>query len=250
MDADRFDAVSRAVSDAASRRTLLGLAVATVLGGQGIASVEAKKKKPCPPCKKRKKGKCKGLLPDGTTCDGGACQGGICVASPPPPQCTPNCNDRTCGADGCGGSCGACTGGAFCQGGNCVCPAGTVSCSGVCANLQTDEAHCGACGTSCAASQVCQAGKCFPRGVCIEGAGVCTSNIQCQAAGQSVCYCSTSTEGNAVCVENEGFCLDRTSCTSSTDCSGGEACVDVSGCCSGAPLPPGSKNCLAPCAHP
>jgi hypothetical protein len=40
------------------------------------------------PCKKRKQGKCKGTLPDGTLCASGACQNGKCVAAAPGPVTT------------------------------------------------------------------------------------------------------------------------------------------------------------------
>ncbi len=37
-----------------------------------------------------------------------------------PPPCTPNCVNKTCGTDGCGGTCGSCGTGTECQGGSCV----------------------------------------------------------------------------------------------------------------------------------
>lgn len=36
------------------------------------------------------------------------------------PTCTPNCNSKTCGDDGCSGSCGTCTSTQTCTNGNCV----------------------------------------------------------------------------------------------------------------------------------
>lgn len=76
-------------------------AVAGVLAGCGLASVlgkeaEAKKKKK----KKKKKGK-------GSP-------------KPTPPTCKPTCGNRTCGDDGCGGSCGACGEDTICEDGHCV----------------------------------------------------------------------------------------------------------------------------------
>jgi hypothetical protein len=82
MDARLFDTLARAVTEARSRRGALAAVVGSALGVAGLAETDAKKKKPCPPCKKRKKGKCKKKLPDGTGCRGGTCQGGRCVASP------------------------------------------------------------------------------------------------------------------------------------------------------------------------
>src|SRR5262245_20305946 len=96
----------RSLASAASRRDVLtGLAsgaLATLPLGPDGQDAAAKKKKTCPSCKKRQKGKCKQTLPDGTTCPGGKCQGGACLPSSAEPTCTPNCSDRTCGNDGCG----------------------------------------------------------------------------------------------------------------------------------------------------
>jgi hypothetical protein len=109
MDSNQFDAFVRTFQHDPSRRGLLaGLAgglltlLPASLGGQdalagktrGRHAGAAKKRhrKPCPPCKKRQKGKCKGTLPDGSACAGGSCQGGSCVldaASPPPPASPP-----------------------------------------------------------------------------------------------------------------------------------------------------------------
>src|SRR5215213_1050363 len=76
MDADRFDALSRSLTTARSRRGALASLLGGTLGLVGLAETEAKKK--CPPCKKAKNGKCKKNRPDGTACPGGACQGGRC----------------------------------------------------------------------------------------------------------------------------------------------------------------------------
>jgi hypothetical protein len=35
--------------------------------------------------------------------------------------CTPQCSGKECGADGCGGTCGTCSGAKSCSGGTCVC---------------------------------------------------------------------------------------------------------------------------------
>ena len=61
------------------------------------------------------------------------------------------------------------------------------------------------------------------------------------------CFCSRSTEGNVVCVQNEGFCATPRTCTTSANCPTGEACVDVGGCCLPA-RPVGTKVCQRPCA--
>jgi hypothetical protein len=75
MYADRLDALARALLSASSRRSLPGLGLAGVLAALGLTTADAKnmnknKKKKCPPCMKRKKGKgkCKLVRCGGTTC--------------------------------------------------------------------------------------------------------------------------------------------------------------------------------------
>ena len=102
MDAKQFNDVARALVNRPSRRGTLAALLGGVLGTPLLDGDMARaKKKPCPACKKRKKGKCKGTLPDGTACAGGACQAGQCVASPPvpppspppPPPAAPGCGE-------------------------------------------------------------------------------------------------------------------------------------------------------------
>jgi hypothetical protein len=93
MDPDRFAALTRRLPHGLTRRRGLGLLAS--LGLPGLVAPEsaaARKKKPCPPCKKRKEGKCKGRKPDGTPCPGGTCQGGQCTtALAPSPVCPAPC---------------------------------------------------------------------------------------------------------------------------------------------------------------
>lgn len=212
MDGTGFDALTRAVSGLRSRRgvarALLGAILGTPLAlpdldevdakrgpsrkrrqrraqrqdraGRGRNSAQADKKKgkkgnACPPCKKRKQGKCKKKLPDGTACSGGTCQGGSCI-----PACTPSCAGRSCGPNGCGGNCGTCPGALSCQDGQCVlaCTGGLTACAGNCVDLQTDLANCGACGEPCNfahASATCQGGACV-LGACDAGFANCDGN--------------------------------------------------------------------------
>ena len=131
MDAGRFDSLARSLSLPGSRRRALAAALGAPLGMAlgAVAGVEAakKKKKPCPPCKKRKKGKCKANLPDGTACGGGACRSGSCVAAAPPTTAppVPTCSDGVKNGSetdiDCGGSCPKCGTGKACQvNGDCV----------------------------------------------------------------------------------------------------------------------------------
>jgi hypothetical protein len=116
MDAERFDSLSRTLTDARSRRGALAALLGSPLGLFGFAETAAKKKR-----KKKKKKKS-------------------------PVRCTPQCAGKVCGDDGCGATCGvACGGGQVCQDGRCVCANGGVPClSRCCAPGQVclDNASC------------------------------------------------------------------------------------------------------------
>ena len=172
-----------------------GLGVLASLGLPRLVFPEpAAARKKCPPCKKRRKGKCK-PKPAGTPCtvpSGGICQRGVCA-----------------------------------------CPGGETTCNGVCSNLQADETNCGACGTVCPGNQVCQAGSCFPRDICPAIQTSCSApltGITC--GGGKACACGPTTEGNIVCVQTRACGSGiPTPCTSSATCPAGEACVEVGSCC-------------------
>lgn len=75
----------------------------------------------------------------------------------PETPCTPACEGRSCGDDGCGGSCGSCEGGLSCDEGICV--AGCVpSCED---SICGDDGCGGSCG-SCQEGYGCEEGDCFP----------------------------------------------------------------------------------------
>jgi len=122
MDADRFDALSRSLFALGSRRRTLGGLVVGTLGllswrsGDDSAAHDLSQK-----CKK-KSGKQK------KKCLKKAKQHAATHAT----ACVPTCAaTNACGPDGCGGSCGSCTGGT-CTGGTCVCPSGMDFCGGAC----------------------------------------------------------------------------------------------------------------------
>jgi hypothetical protein len=121
MDAARFDILTRALTTGWSRRSAVTAALGATLAQFGPRDAGAKKKKKsCPSCTKRKKGKCKGAVADGTVCIGGTCQGGQCVATSsgggggvvalPPPPCQGKPDFTVCG-DGLECSGGVCAGG-------------------------------------------------------------------------------------------------------------------------------------------
>ena len=116
------------------------------------------------------KGKCTGVNPCATQT----------------PSCTPNCEQKICGTNGCGGSCGTCSTAQVCANGRCVagcpggqkvcngncipnnqcctdsdCPVATQDCcGGACVDVQSDVRNCGACGTRCSLNEQCIGGAC------------------------------------------------------------------------------------------
>jgi hypothetical protein len=148
LDPVRFDSLARSLTAAGSRRQALAAALIGTLGLLDRAHPDdaVAKKKPCPPCKKRKNGKCKKTLPDGTACSGGTCQAGRCIAAsaqsqPAGPTCSDGIRNGSETDVDCGGTCPRCADfktcasrddcrGALCQGDVCrVCdPALTTEC--------------------------------------------------------------------------------------------------------------------------
>lgn len=295
MDGTGFDTLTRTLSNLRSRRGLAQVLLGVALGGtpalRDLDPADAKrgtgrkrrkqreqhrertrdsrdaanlhadkkkgKKKPCPPCKKRKQGKCKGTLPDGSACPSGSCQAGSCV--PTTPACTPSCTGKVCGDNGCGTSCGSCSGGQTCQGGRCVltCDSGLTACTGACVDLQTDAANCGTCGEACGfphASATCQGGVCT-LGACDAGWDTCDSDpdtgceqdvrddpANCGACGHA---CEAPPHGSATCANSScGFACDP----DFHDCAG--SCVrddDPAHCGSSCTPCPGSVCSPATC---
>jgi len=172
MESDHFDALARTLTSVRSRRqalvAILGGALGMVLGATAIEETEAKKKKPCPACKKRKKGKCKANKPDGTACPGGTCQGGSC--------CVPESAAATCARAACGtvrtNTCG--------QAVICSCPAGQDCLSN------------GSCGITCTASSQCPHGCTGCGFASTEGPSHCIAPITgCESVPQS---CTSTAE--------------------------------------------------------
>ena len=213
MDHHRFDTLTRSLTTTGSRRRALIMALSGALGVLGLVHADdAAAAKKCPPCKKRKQGKCKKKLPDGTACSGGMCQSGSCVRtpSPPPPpsDCTPECSGKDCGDDGCAGVCGSCTAPETCHDGTCCRP----DCNGK---------DCGddGCGGSCGpcTGGTCQDGVCDCHDPFETCGGVCF--LRCSAGvvrDPFTCVC---------CLSNETTCNAE---PGSTQCCSG-MCSFVSG---------------------
>jgi len=244
----RFDAMVKALgSQQGSRRLTLGALLGGAISCLGLAGTEAKRssgscKPTCGECEACKKGDCKKAK------HGKKCKKGRCKAKAEGTPCTSS------------------TGGSgTCQNRVCVtiapvaivCADGTTNCGGACVNTTTDIANCGTCGIACTGTQVCQASTCFTRSTCpptIRSLCEFVVGTPCSAVSSlDSCFCARSTEGNVVCVLEDldpEFCTIPPSCTGSADCLAGEACVNVSGCCSPSPLPPRTGKCLAPCPAP
>jgi hypothetical protein len=197
MEAGRFDALARTLTRGRTRRRALAGLLAGALGILGTHSDDAaaKNKKPCPPCKKRKKGKCKANAPDGTACAGGTCQSGRCVAAPP---------------SGCASGCPAY---APCTNGQCLCNPGLQLCGQECIPTIAccTDAECGTVpcightcfcfgrgdGTDCGGGKQCSGGVCAKRPLCTAGFGLCVNDTECCSVsclpvlGAKHCSCVT-----------------------------------------------------------
>jgi len=106
--------------------------------------------------------------------------------------CSPDCDGKQCGADGCGGVCGTCAPGTLCE--DDLCQACEAQCDGK---------TCGddLCGGSC--------GECDPYDECVEGACIaCVPDCQGKVCGHDGCggSCGECAEGKVCTSEQE--CLE------------------------------------------
>jgi hypothetical protein len=102
--------------------------------------------------------------------------------------CQPDCQDKDCGDDGCGGNCGTCTGQESCIDSLCVCQ---PDCMG---------AECGSdgCGGQC--------GECPANDVCLVDATCCTPECEGKDCGMNGCG------GSCGQCDGNGFCQDGLCC--------------------------------------
>ena len=121
----------------------------------------------------------------------------------PKDSCTPNCEGKVCGDNGCGGNCGECDAGAKCtDSGQCQ-----ADCESLCANRQ-----CGPAGSN----QECDCGECDAGLSCING--------QCLVNCDDVCALGECTPQWAEGTCNCGSCNDNNACTDDT-CTDEAKCV-------------------------
>ena len=182
MEHEHFDALARDVAGV-SRRVVAGVLVSGLAGlagtRLGFSAAAGKKRR-----KKPKKGRCK-----------------------------PNCAERACGTDGCGGSCGTCTAGQVCARGECCVPEPKgATCAGRCGSRRNNCGQSVECAT-CDAGQVC-----LSNGSC---AIACTANGDCGACGCS----NPDIEGNHHCIA--GPLMPFVTCETTADCPPNSHCQDI-----------------------
>lgn len=103
--------------------------------------------------------------------------------------CQPNCTNRQCGSDGCGGSCGSCPSGLGCVAGECTdCTpnclgkqCGDDGCGGKCGFCPNGN-QCGSDGLCGACQRNCQGKTCGPDG-CGGNCGHCQPPFECGGGG-------------------------------------------------------------------
>ena len=164
--------------------------------------------------------------PDGVVCGASyVCDGGTCIEY----VCHAECVGKSCGDDGCGGSCGTCGGGHVCEDGTCVdgcvddCgPEGAKLCNGnsvvTCGDFDGDSC------LDWSAGQACPVGKICIGGACVEG---CTPLCGGKECGDDGCggTCGACGVGMLCAVDT---CSVDTECDTfiacSVACEGDNAC--------------------------
>jgi GH25 family lysozyme M1 (1,4-beta-N-acetylmuramidase) len=143
-----------------------------------------------------------------TQCEelGCGCQDHQCTGGPCAP-CQPACDGKQCGDDGCGGSCGSCTGPSACTDGKCLC---APSCHG----KQCGDDGCGGSCGACPQQAYCQAGICYE--------GQCVPQCAGRECGDDGCGGSCGS-----CGDGEQCLLDPAKATAwCASCPDGLPCAD------------------------
>jgi hypothetical protein len=140
----------------------------------------------------------------------GTCSGQNVCSAAGQCVCAPQCAGKTCGPDGCGGSCGSCPSGVSCT------PAGTCDtpCVPQCAGRVCGSDGCGGSCGSCGGSQTCSGGQC------------CTPSCAGKTCGSNGCggscgSCSGSSQCvNGTCQSDPDDCdpVYNTGCAAPNEC--------------------------------
>ena len=125
-----------------------------------------------------------GLWSEAVPCSSGTCVDGVCEG------CTPECTGKSCGSDGCGGSCGTCPDGGACDAGVCG------GCVPECGDAECGPDGCGGSCGLCDAGLACQEGSCdcVPQcdgkecgdDGCGGACGICLGDFSCSELGECV----------------------------------------------------------------
>lgn len=183
-------------------------------------------------------------------------------------QCIPDCEDKVCGPDGCGGECGQCAEGDLCLVvGICLC---MPQCQGKeCGPSGCEDVECGVCPEdwACTADGICDCledceGKECGEDGCGGSCGQCPDNHLCLEDGNCLCVpdCEGKECGDDGCSGVCGECLENWECTEAgvcdcpeKDCEGKECGADGCGgvcgeCPEGQPcLEDGTCLCIPDC---
>ena len=143
-------------------------------------------------------------------------------------NCTPDCTNKTCGNNGCGGSCGTCPDYQNCVDGKCKCPGTQVDCFGTCKPLGTNT-DCSACGDECTGGKSCQGGQCKCPEPQVDCFGTCTTlgtNSDCSECGDACVGVKTCVDGECK-AQPDPECLPTVPCVDNTDCPSGHRCNEA-----------------------
>ncbi len=201
-----------------------------VLDGACVPSGALSPLDPCKACQPAQTQSAWTSLADGTPCGGSkVCFGGGC--------CDPEavCKDSECGDDGCGGSCGKCTGDDSCVDGKC-----TPDCLPDCDAKECGEDGCGGTCGLCKPGYACQVDD--EGAKCSADCAFWCGGRECGPAGdQQQCSCGECDDGNS-CTDDacsvNGLCQftpNQAQCDDGNPCTGPDACTG--GACSGPVLP-------------
>jgi hypothetical protein len=158
-------------------------------------------------------------------CNGHACLRGAC--------CVPSCTGKTCGDDGCGGSCApGCNKGFLCDGGQCV---DMPSCgNGSCEPTLKED--CSSCPFDC----VCSTGRRCLASTCCDPAATCTGKQcgsdgcggTCGPCGPGASCLDGRCKGDVFC--GNGACEPGETCSNcpaDCGCAAGQTCTVSGSCC-------------------
>ena len=174
--------------------------------------------------------------------------------------CQPLCDGVDCGDDGCGGSCGTCTGQDSCEGGSCVCQpectnkvCGGDGCGGLCGTCASNET-CEEDGEVCACQPSCagncggdgcggSCGTCFGQDACIGGSCVCQPSCAGDCGGDGCGGSCGTCSGQDICIGSS--CVCQPSCVGGC---GGDGCGGSCGTCgAGEICAAGQCECVPDC---